>query len=151
MALTQVQPQMLSGGPTFSAAMSTTQSISNGTFTKVNFDTEIWDTNSNYNTANYRFTPTIAGYYQVNCSIDGGASTGQVRVISGVYKNGSAYRIGQNTNTASGGSFTGVCSALVYLNGTTDYIECYGYIGASTPIISPSPGTWFDACLLRPA
>jgi len=137
--------------PTFNAVMSTTQTISNGTFTKINFDTKNWDTNSNYNTSTYRFTPTVAGYYQVNCSIDGGASSGQVRVISNIYKNGSQYRVGQNTNTASGGSFSGVCSALVYMNGTTDYIECWGYIGASTCIVSPSPATWFEAVLVRAA
>ena len=143
---------MVSGNmPTFNAVMSTTQTISNGTFTKINFDTKNWDTNSNYNTSTYRFTPTVAGYYQVNCSIDGGASSGQVRVISNIYKNGSQYRVGQNTNTASGGSFSGVCSALVYMNGTTDYIECWGYIGASTCIVSPSPATWFEAVLVRAA
>ena len=143
---------MVSGNmPTFSASMSATQTVTNGVFTKVNFDTKAWDTNSNYNTSNYRFTPTVAGYYQVNCSIDGGASTGAVRVISNIYKNGSQYRVGQNTNTAASGSFSGVCSALVYMNGSTDYIECYGYVGATIATISPSPATWFDAILVRTA
>lgn len=140
-----------SAAPTFSAIMSATQTITSGTFTKVNFNTEEWDTNSNYDTSTYRFTPTVAGYYQVSCSIDAGASTASVRVISNIYKNGSQYRVGQNTNTAAGGSFSGVCSALVYMNGSTDYIECYGYVGATIAIISPSPATWFDACLVRSA
>jgi hypothetical protein len=131
--------------------MSTTQTISNATFTKVNFDTETWDTNNNYNTSNYRFTPTIAGYYQVNCSIDAGASTAAVRALPCVYKNGTIYRAGVNLNTDPGATFNSICSALVYMNGSTDYIECFAYIGASVPIISPSPGTWFDACLVRSA
>jgi hypothetical protein len=143
---------MVSGNqPTFSAVMSATQTISNATFTKINFDTKNWDTNTNYNTSTFRFTPTVAGYYQVTCSIDGGASTGAVRVISNIYKNGGLYRVGQNTNTVSGGSFSGVCSSLVYMNGSTDYIECYGYVGATVAVVSPSPGTWFDAILVRTA
>lgn len=138
-------------GPAFSASMSTTQTITTSTFTKVNFNTEAWDTNSNYDTSTYRFTPTIAGYYQVNCSIDAGASTAATRVIPSIYKNASAYRYGSNIGTVAGNSFSGVCSFIVYMNGSTDYIECYGYIIATTAIISPSSGTWFDACLVRSA
>ena len=138
-------------GPTFSAEMSTTQTITTSTFTKVNFNTETWDTNSNYDTSTYRFTPTVAGYYQVSCSIDAGASTTTTRVLPGIYKNGSGYKFGGNLGTASGNSFSSVCSSIVYMNGSTDYIECYGYIIATTAIISPSGGSWFDACLIRSA
>jgi hypothetical protein len=138
-------------GPTFSATMSATQTITTSTFTKVNFDTKTWDTNTNYSTSTYRFTPTIAGYYQVSCSIDAGASTGASRVLPAIYKNGSGYRYGGNLGTVAGSSFSSVCSSIVYMNGSTDYIECYGYIIATTAIISPSGGTWFDACLIRSA
>jgi hypothetical protein len=137
--------------PTFSASMSATQTITTSTFTKVNFNTEAWDTNSNYDTSTYRFTPTVAGYYQVSCSIDAGASTSASRVLASIYKNGSAYRYGVNLGTSSGGSFSSICTSIVYMNGSTDYIECYGYIIATTAIISPSGSTWFDACLVRSA
>jgi hypothetical protein len=137
--------------PTFSASMSATQTITTSTFTKVNFNTEAWDTNSNYDTSTYRFTPTVAGYYQVSCSIDAGASTSASRVLPSIYKNGSGYRYGVNLATVAGNSFSSVCSSIVYMNGSTDYIECYGYIIATTAIISPSGGTWFDACLIRSA
>jgi hypothetical protein len=135
--------------PTFAATMSTTQTITTSTFTKVNFNTESWDTNSNYDTSTYRFTPTVAGYYQVNCSIDSGASTSATRVLPAIYKNGSGYRYGGNLGTSASNSFSSICSAIVYMNGSTDYIECYGYIIATTAIISPGGGTWFDACFLR--
>jgi hypothetical protein len=138
-------------GPAFSATMSTGQTITSSTFTKINFNTEAWDTNSNYDTSTYRFTPTVAGYYQVNCSIDAGASTLATRVLANIYKNGSAYRFGTNLGTSAGDSFSSICTSLVYMNGTTDYIECYGYIIATTAIISPSGSTWFDACLVRSA
>ena len=55
-------------GPAFSAYQSTQQTgISSATFTKVNFQTEEFDTNSNF--ASSTFTPTIAGYYQINSVI----------------------------------------------------------------------------------
>jgi len=138
-------------GPTFNATMSTTQTITTSTFTKVNFNTEEWDTNSNYDTSTYRFTPTVAGYYQVSCSIDSGASTAATRVLPGIFKNGSGYKFGGNLTTGAGDSFTSVCSGIVYMNGSTDYIECYGFIIATTAIISPGGGSWFDACLIRSA
>lgn len=152
---TITQPDLAAGvagtGPAFSAGMSTTQTISSGVFTKINFDTKNWDTNTNYSTTNYRFTPTIAGYYQVNCSVDAGASTGATRSIANIYKNGSVYRIGTNNNVVAGNAFSGVCSSQVYMNGSTDYIECYAYIAATACVVSPSPGTWFDAVLVRAA
>ena len=53
--------------PAFGVYMSGNQSIGSTGNSKVAFDTKTFDTNNNYdNTTNYRFTPTVAGYYQVN-------------------------------------------------------------------------------------
>jgi hypothetical protein len=50
--------------------------ITSNTFTKVQINTEEFDTNSNFDsTTNYRFTPTVAGYYQVNGSVNNYSST----------------------------------------------------------------------------
>ena len=52
--------------PTFSAFLGTNQVVSTGQ-TKIQLNIKLWDTNSNYDKAtNNRFTPTVAGYYQVN-------------------------------------------------------------------------------------
>ena len=65
--LTSVSTVIQNGGPTFSAYLSSGQTISNATHTKIQYNTEEWDTNNNYdNATNYRFTPTVAGYYQIN-------------------------------------------------------------------------------------
>jgi len=48
-------------GPIFSAYSSAGQTVSNNTITKILFDTENFDSNSNF--ASSRFTPTVAGYY----------------------------------------------------------------------------------------
>jgi len=52
--------------PAFMANLGSGQSISNGTSTKVNMDTEIFDTDGTYDhSTNYRFTPAVAGKYFV--------------------------------------------------------------------------------------
>ena len=52
--------------PAFEAYLSSDQSISDVTYTKVEADTEVYDTDNCYdNSANYRFTPTVAGKYFV--------------------------------------------------------------------------------------
>jgi len=53
--------------PTFFAYKSTNQNATAGTDTKVTFDTEVFDTNNNF--ASNRFTPTVAGYYQLNSNV----------------------------------------------------------------------------------
>ena len=52
--------------PSFQATMSGNQDISHNTATKVQFDTEDFDTDGKYDhSTNYRFTPTVAGKYHV--------------------------------------------------------------------------------------
>lgn len=116
--------------PAFSARNSTSQSISTGTFTKVTLDTEDFDTNNNF--ASSTFTPTVAGYYQINCiiRINGTAVTGSAIAI---YKNGSAFTRVAETNSAIGADFTLAGSSIVSCNGTTDFIEMYGNITATSP------------------
>jgi hypothetical protein len=145
---------MVSGNmPTFSASLASgTITISSATFTKMQLDFENWDTANCYdNTTNYRFTPNVAGYYQVSASVDAGASTGAAQTLPAIYKNGSAWRFGNNLGVVAGNSYNSNVSALVYLNGTTDYIEAYAYIGATTAKYASSFGTWFDAVLVRTA
>ena len=75
----------------FSAYMSGTQSISASTWTKVTFNTEEYDTASQYDHSNSKFQPTIAGYYQINAALAwmDGASTA---ALSRFYKNASNYK-----------------------------------------------------------
>jgi hypothetical protein len=144
---------MVSGNmPTFSAQTSTTRSISSATWTKMILNVENWDTANCYdNATNYRFTPNVAGYYQVNIAVDGGTSTNQSQIVVSVYRNGSIYRAGSNVVTAAGVSYAAVVSSLVYLNGSTDYIEAYTYIGASSASFASSTATYFDAAMVRSA
>ena len=133
---------MVSGNmPAFSAYLSTGQSITSSVYTKVLFDTELFDTNNNF--ASSRFTPTVAGYYQVNLMTVGQTTTSAV--FTSIYKNGSNYK---GTGFSITNPYT-LVTALVYLNGSTDYIEGYTYMTGVTPIVSTV--SYFDACLIRGA
>ena len=108
--------------PAFSAYLSANQSVSANVLTKITFDTEDFDTANCF--ASNRFTPTVAGYYQFNaCLCTTTSPTASIRF----YKNGLQYCMGNDINAstnAAGGS------ALIYLNGTTDYVEVYGVVGS---------------------
>lgn len=144
---------MATVGPAFSAYANANQTISSATFTKIQINTEEFDTASCYDTSTYRFTPNVAGYYQVNGSVNNYSSTSPTRVFATIYKNGSVYKR-FNDGAVSSGTFYANAqgSALVYLNGTTDYIELYGFIVASTATIATdSAYVYFQASMVRAA
>jgi hypothetical protein len=141
-------------GPSFMAYNNANQSISSATLTKVRFNVEEWDTNNNFDsTTNYRFTPTVAGYYQCSFAFSTEPSSGVItRVFGQFYKNGSEYKFGNDFNgaTVTGSEPTGSC--LIYCNGSTDYVEIYGFINGGTPVIrGTQASTWFTAFLARSA
>jgi hypothetical protein len=140
---------MVSGNmPAFRAYRNGNQTISAATTTKVAFNAETFDTNNNYDsTTNFRFTPTVAGYYQVNSTVGFTTSSGQLVI----YKNGSAYQTGvEVTYNASLGGHIPI-SDIVYCNGSTDYIEIYVYLLLGTTISSGETNTSFSASMVRGA
>lgn len=141
----------LGNGPAFSAVLSTNQTLTAGTYTKMAFATEEFDTNSNFDTSTYRFTPQVAGYYQVNGAFALTSQFGTGQSFITIYKNGAKFKTGTDANIA--GLISHVISTLIYLNGTTDYIEAYAYQGSagSLTIASNTPDTWFQASLVRGA
>ena len=137
--------------PLFRAYIGSTQSISNTTFTKVNFNTTVYDTTSDFDTSNYRFVPSVSGYYHVHGAIRYDGSTDGKVLVSQIYKNGS-------NNVAFEGASNGTdsstqMSVVVYMNGTTDYLEFYTYhnYGVATNIFSGSTLGVFEAHLIQQA
>ena len=132
-------------GPAFSAYPSSNQSITTSTFTKILFQTTEFDTTSGMY-ASSRFTPTIAGYYQVQVSIAPNTATTATQAC--IYKNGAL----QKRNFASLANAVQEVTAIVYLNGSTDYLEGWGYLtGVSPAIQGSSDQTYFQAALIRSA
>lgn len=116
--------------PTFSAYLGSNQTVLTGQ-TKVQLNTELWDTNNNYdNSTNYRFTPTVAGYYQVNFYANCTGSTSLIQCS--IYLNGSNSAAGSEPTTGNASQV----SALIYMNGSTDYIEFYIYTGSGGGTVS---------------
>lgn len=116
--------------PTFSARLGTNQVVTTGQ-TKIQLNTELWDTNNNYdNATNYRFTPTVEGYYQVNWYAN---CTGSVSLVQcSIYLNGTNVASGSEPTTGNASQV----SALIYMNGSTDYIEFYLYTGVGGGTVS---------------
>ena len=148
--LTGVTTQV--GAPAFSVSSTALVSAANTTFTKVTYDTEDYDTNSNF--ASSRFTPTVAGYYQINATIafSGIVAAGKKSLVS-IYKNGSRFLDGNSAAQVSGETTYNSVSGIVYLNGSTDYVEIYGYqdTGGAQNIGSSSSSQKFTGCLVRSA
>jgi hypothetical protein len=137
----------------FAYKAGTTQSITTGTFTKVTLNTELYDTNNNF--ASSTFTPTIAGYYQISGGISNLGGNSPVRTILSFWKNGAGYAgLGDFTNTSC---YRAYGSTLVYMNGTTDYIELYVWLSGSSMSLDYGESTgvgyncYFSACLVRAA
>jgi hypothetical protein len=141
------------GGPAFSYYQSTQQTgITSATWTKITFTTSLFDTTAGMY-ASSRFTPTVAGYYQCNGSVQLTGANTAYYVAGAFYKNGSSYAqfTLANGNTNYYCQSTG--SSVIYLNGTTDYIEIYAFGSAlgSWNAYNVQTGTYFNACLIRGA
>jgi hypothetical protein len=134
-------------GPAFSAYQSVAQVLNAGTFTKIVLGAEEFDTNSNFDsTTNYRFTPTVAGYYQVNGCIQ---AAGLCNLAVSIYKNGSEYKRGSFTSASAA---LGVnVSSIVYLNGATDYVEMYGYSNVTATLVANAQQVYFSGAMIRSA
>ena len=125
--------------PTFRAYRGTDQNLSSGVWTKVQLNTESWDTANNFDsTTNYRFTPTTAGYYQINALAyvySSGGTNGNY--MMSIYKNGSQYATWMDIDQT--GAQNGI-STIIYFNGSTDYIEMYARgTSSGTNVVSAGP------------
>jgi hypothetical protein len=138
-------------GPAFRAYSSNSQIIPSGVPTKIQFNAESFDTNGNFDSiTNYRFTPTVTGYYQLNLSV-GFAAMGVGEIILQINKNGSAYQFGSDVVGTT--TYIASMSALVYMNGPTDYVE--GFVtqssGLSRALAAAATQSSFSGALVRGA
>jgi hypothetical protein len=118
-------------GPAFSSVGSAAISVATATFTAFsNFGGSNFDTASAFNTTTGRFTPQVAGYYQINASVNY-----QFNGVNSILVNASIFKNGNQVALASAPSSSGypvvAVSQIVYLNGTTDYVQVYTYHLAS--------------------
>lgn len=132
-----------SSGPAFSAYLGTNQTgMIDSTAEKIKIDTEYFDTDSCFNTTNYRFTPTKAGKYLVTVK-----SFSSLIHVNYVLKNGSGTQFCYN----SGGAYSyPTVTAMIDMNGSTDYLEMWGFVQTSNGSFLAGQGsTIFEAIWLR--
>ena len=137
--------------PAFEAYLSSTQNVSNDTITKIQYDTEIFDTAGAYdNSTNYRFTPLTAGKYFVYGSVfthAGDTALAYSQLF--IYKNGASIKIAQQDNGNNPLTNTTLyISAVVDMNGSSDYVELFGrlYGNASTfQFLASTKANYFGA------
>lgn len=142
---------MVSGNqPAFSACQTgSAQSVPANIFTKITLNTEEFDTNNNF--ASSRFTPTVAGYYQINAALSTTTPL-SVNTYYNVYiaKNG----IGYSSTTGFGSPsnyFSWFVATVVYLNGTTDFVELYAQSNGSYNVQTGISNTFLSGVLVRVA
>ena len=135
--------------PAFEAYLGSDQTVTSGTTTKITMNTETFDSAGAYdNSSNYRFTPQTAGKYYVYATVRGSTSASSLDLeMTAIYKNGSTYIENQfdfRNNDASLAGITVV--AIVDMNGSSDYLECYGRcLGGTTIKASPTRSSIFGA------
>ena len=121
--------------PAFEAYLSANQTISHDTVTKIQFNTEVYDTDNCYdNSTNYRFTPTTAGKYFVYGNIIGFANTSNLNSNRAIIKkNGTIVKYAFSdfrNNPAKTNSV--MATTVVDMNGSSDYIELFALVEYSS-------------------
>lgn len=134
------------GGPAFEAdTFGDDVVIPTGAETKVAFDREIFDTDGDYDTTLFRFTPSKAGRYFIHACVAYNTSLGAGTLHRvQINKNGSSIRFGplESSVNARGGA---VVSSIVEANGTTDFFEVFVLQtkGSDATITGASKDTYF--------
>ena len=152
-----------SPGPAFSAWLSTNQSVSSTVGTTLACNTEEYDTGNCYNNTGstvtlnglsvpaYSFCPNVAGYYTINAGYQLGGVSSFSRALLSCSKNGSNYKrlidMGATSYVLAG-------TTVIYLNGTGDYVNFYGYISATGSLTFNGGSldlTWINGAMIRSA
>jgi len=109
--------------PSFFVTNGSAQTITNATLTKIEYPTEVFDTDNAF--ASHKFTVPSgkAGKYFFSGGFKMGTTTDATEVRAVIYKNGSGL---YNTNNENTHFQSAIVTAVLDLS-ATDYVEIYGY------------------------
>ena len=111
--------------PAFLASSTGEVSVANATNVLINnYSVEILDTANCYNTSNSRFTPNVAGYYQIFAIVGSYPAYTANNFNTILAKNGTTFAYTSSYSTQYPQQET---VGMVYLNGSSDYVEVYCY------------------------
>ena len=105
----------------FRAYQSTSQTFANSSNDTINFQTKDFDPNNWFDTSTNRFTPTLAGYYQVTASIRWDTDVDWDICDLYIFKNGTSEISCSDAHQRYDNL---VATGIIYLNGSTDYLYC---------------------------
>lgn len=144
-AVTQADlaPNVVGNGPAFAAVAAAATAIGTS-YTKVLLGQVGAPPLDRFDTVNSRFQPTTPGVYQLDFAV--AFATGSYSIGSAVYKNGSLHKYGSGQVGANS-----VGSCLVYLNGSTDYVELFAISATAQNTSTNAAGTYFSGFLARAA
>lgn len=135
--------------PAFLAYVGTGQNVSNSTQTLVQFNTELYDTDSDYDTSTYKFTPSVAGKYFFTCKIRfevGSISGFQIRIEKNETTSGYTFPDVLYYNARVENYDTQILSGVLEANGSSDNFRVMAVQDSGgTASISASNGSFFSA------
>jgi len=121
----------------------TNQSIAPSVFTRVNMNTEVFDSLGWFNAQTGTFNPQVPGYY-ILCGFVGLNQTAdQGTVHVSIRKNGTNFNW-TRIRSSGAGEVGGLVSTVVYANGTTDYFDVAVFSSVSTTVAGSQQNTWFS-------
>lgn len=115
-----------------SVYLSAHQTVSASTNTVIGFDSVEFDTDSEFNTSTHQYTPTAAGYYLVTANLRCQNDTAGGQCYLRLRKNGVLTKQTQLYAVSSNDDPQVDISTVLYLNGTTDYVDIQGNTGGTT-------------------
>ena len=115
--------------PAFSTYLSSSQTINQDTHTTAQFNTEVFDTDSNFDVSTYRFTPTSAGTYLIGAEMMVSKDAAELKVaLMRIRKNGSTVReVRVDIRNSTGKQFGPAMVITAEANGSTDYFDVSFY------------------------
>ena len=133
--------------PYFRARMGGTNTLSDSTATKVQYDTSVFNVGGTYDTSNYRWTPGTAGRYYIEGQvyIQWGRSAGKYIDLTIRVSNAETIK----TRTRAGGDQSGLSTAqvrgIVTLS-SSQYVEIFTYavMGQNKTYDNSTAFTWFE-------
>jgi hypothetical protein len=134
-------------GPAFFAYLSSNQTVSSGVSTKITLNATSYNVGGFFDTTNYRFFPTVAGYYQINFGVQAvGAS---INVYVQLVDNAGGIVTYGNYVPTNGTNPITTGTSLVYFNGTSTFIYLYAVNNGGTTIQNGSSLTYMSGSLVR--
>ena len=137
----------ISTTPMLRARKNANQTVGTNTVTKITWEITDYDTTSDFDsTTNYRWTPSVAGYYWVYAKCRLNDATDSDIYDLAIYKNGSSiasFSANQRRYTSAS------VGRLIEMNGTTDYLEVYLYQNATHDVRSGQADTSFEGFLIH--